>query len=134
MTTGNQPAAAAPTPEKFAKGKTYYLRYVGKRKYMGEDAGDKSIGYDARFLSVPAGEVVEVSSNKAKQLMRDFRNEWQPSTEADFERSERDRAKREEQEAARAAKEMAASVERARKERLRTARSSQSATDEDDDE
>lgn len=135
--TSSASTPAASTESKlegrFEKGKTHYIRYVGKRKYMGEDGGDKPLGIEPHFLSVLPGDVVEVTAQKAKQLFRDFRGEWQNATEADFDKSERERRQREEEHMEQARKQHEASVERARKARIRNARSSQTLTDDDDE-
>lgn len=113
---------------------TVFLRYAGKQKYLSEDPGDKKLGIDRSSLSALPGDVVEVTEHKARQLKKDYPLEWKDSSKAEWDKSERERMKRTEEAARLAEKQHEASIEREKKAKLRRARSSQSASDEEDDE
>lgn len=111
-----------------------FLKYIGRAKYLGMEIPNKALGVEpgTDVIAMP-GEVIEVSARKAKQLSDDFPREWAASSLEEWRKHERDRKKQVEQAEARADLEMKASIEREKKARLRRTRSSQSATDDEDD-
>lgn len=116
-----------------APGRTHYVQYVGKRKYSGEDPGDKKLDMPARFFSVHPGEVVEVSPVKAQQLLRDFPREFKASTPDEFRRWEDRRAEDAKKASVKADEQYKASVEREKRAKLRQAAARLSRAEVDDD-
>ena len=137
--SGTPPAATeAPKPRgavRVATDRAHFVQYTGKRKYAGEDPGDKKLEMPARFFSIAPGEVVEVSPMKAQQLLRDFPREFKASNLDEFRKWEDKRAQDAQRASVKAEAEYKASVEREQRARQKQAlaRASSNIDDDEDD-